>query len=321
MAKNPAPLDVAVIERATRFDASIFLGTGKYHTGSFDNLADAREAARQFGEVAKNGRKGMVYAITAEGRSVFVPDDYTPAAKGLIDMTATNLSGTEIAKLTAIVTGGGYKRANSRDAAEARFRKVAGEAGIPEASINEYLAGPFDMAEHCVRERIEGRAMTILEVQAMREPEPAAIDISDLATSDHPAAKANEASWDAIPSIARGRSRKAALAVAEAAAPAEAPKPAKAPKKPKAKEPGKRAAILAAAERGELPAAPDFSAETHKRFRPKLAQVVALAEAGDVAGLEAFEINPVSSSPKAIAKYRDLAVIALKARADKGAAA
>jgi hypothetical protein len=38
-------------------------------------LEEARDAARQFTEIARNGRKGMVYAITAEGRSIFVPDD------------------------------------------------------------------------------------------------------------------------------------------------------------------------------------------------------------------------------------------------------
>lgn len=76
----------------------------------------------------------------------------------------------------------------------------------------------------------------------------------------------------------------------------------------------KHRAALEAAQRGELPTPPDFSAETHKRWRPKLAAVVALAQAGDVAGLRAFEINPVSTSPKAIARYRDLAIVALEAR-------
>ena len=61
--------------------------------------------------------------------------------------------------------------------------------------------------------------------------------------------------------------------------------------------------------------APDFSKPTHARFRAKLAQIVALAEAGDIAALQAFEINPVSSSPKAMARYRDLCVIAITARA------
>jgi len=78
---------------------------------------------------------------------------------------------------------------------------------------------------------------------------------------------------------------------------------------------GKRQAILDQAQTGALPQAPDFSKPTHARFRAKLAQIVALAEAGDIAGLQAFEINPVSSSPKAMARYRDLGAIAITARA------
>ena len=78
---------------------------------------------------------------------------------------------------------------------------------------------------------------------------------------------------------------------------------------------GKRQAILDQAQTGALPQPPDFSKPTHGRFRAKLAQIVALAEAGDIAALQAFEINPVSSSPKAMARYRDLCVIAITARA------
>lgn len=77
---------------------------------------------------------------------------------------------------------------------------------------------------------------------------------------------------------------------------------------------GKRQAILDQAQSGVLPQAPDFSKPTHARFRTKLAQIVALAEAGDIEALQAFEINPVSSSPKAMARYRDLCVIAITAR-------
>ena len=77
---------------------------------------------------------------------------------------------------------------------------------------------------------------------------------------------------------------------------------------------GKRQARLDQAQSGALLPAPDFSKPTHARFRAKLAQIVALAEAGDSAGLQAFEINPVSSSPKAMARYRDLCVIAIMAR-------
>lgn len=81
----------------------------------------------------------------------------------------------------------------------------------------------------------------------------------------------------------------------------------------------KRQVILDRAHSGVLPQAPDFSKPTHARFRTKLAQIVALAEAGDIAALQAFEIKPVSSSPKAIARYRDLCVIAITARAQAAA--
>ena len=62
---------------------------------------------------------------------------------------------------------------------------------------------------------------------------------------------------------------------------------------------------------GKVPPPPDFSAETHKRYRPKLADVAALAAAGNRAALEAWTIKASSSSPKAILRYRDLCLIAL----------
>jgi hypothetical protein len=83
---------------------------------------------------------------------------------------------------------------------------------------------------------------------------------------------------------------------------------------PTGPKPGKRKAIIEQAQAGAVPAAPDFSKPTHARFRAKLAKLVALAEAGDVEGLKAIDINPVSTSPKAMARYRDLAIIAIEAR-------
>jgi hypothetical protein len=97
------------------------------------------------------------------------------------------------------------------------------------------------------------------------------------------------------------------------------PTPVDEPKVGTAPAVGKRQAIRDQAQTGALPIAPDFSKPTHARFRAKLAQIVALAEAGDIAGLQAFEINPVSSSPKAMARYRDLCVIAITARAQVAA--
>jgi hypothetical protein len=94
------------------------------------------------------------------------------------------------------------------------------------------------------------------------------------------------------------------------------PDPSREPKPINNQRPlGKRAAIEAAAREGKLPEPPDFSADTHKRFRNKLASVVELAKTGDLKGLRAFEINPVSSSPKAIKRYRDLCIVAIEAQA------
>ena len=72
--------------------------------------------------------------------------------------------------------------------------------------------------------------------------------------------------------------------------------------------------IEAKARQGELPPPPDFSAPTHARFRAKLDALVDLAGQADATGRRAVPINPVSSSPRALARYRDLAVPAIEAR-------
>ncbi|RWQ44926.1 hypothetical protein [Mesorhizobium sp.] len=111
------------------------------------------------------------------------------------------------------------------------------------------------------------------------------------------------------------KAEKAPKAPKAAKAP-KAPKAEKAPKAPKADKPagGKRAEILASAEAGTLPAKPDFSAATHARFRKKLDEIIALVDAGDIKALKAYPINPISSSPKAMDRYRNLAVTALEAQ-------
>jgi hypothetical protein len=113
---------------------------------------------------------------------------------------------------------------------------------------------------------------------AHKAVEPESFGIANLTAESHPIAAANAATWPIGPKSAR------------------------------------RKAIVEQAQAGALPAAPDFSKPTHARFRAKLEKLVVLAEAGDVEGLKAFAINPVSTSPKALARYRDLAIIAIEAR-------
>lgn len=81
--------------------------------------------------------------------------------------------------------------------------------------------------------------------------------------------------------------------------------------------PRRRTAAQQEAERGELPSPPDFTAPTHARFRTRLAELVEMANAGDVDGLRAASIPTYSTSPRAMARYRDLAIIAHEARAKK----
>lgn len=86
------------------------------------------------------------------------------------------------------------------------------------------------------------------------------------------------------------------------------------PATPSAPRRRRDADIEAKARQGELPPPPDFSAPTHARFRAKLAALMELAGRADATGLRSIAINPVSSSPKALARYRDLAVMAIEAR-------
>lgn len=61
------------------------------------------------------------------------------------------------------------------------------------------------------------------------------------------------------------------------------------------------------------PVPPDFSANTHRNWRKRLAAVIELAAARDVAALKAFDVPTYSSSPKAIARYRDAVIAYLTA--------
>lgn len=263
-AKKPHPADIwtdNIVAEAVEFTA--FCQGGGRITQRFDNRADAEAAAQRLAN--EYFRPALVYAVSAQGRTALATT-VQPQKETFEMSTEATMTGLQIAELTAIITGGGTKRANSREAAIARFVRAATEAGVGNAT--ELANGPFDVAEHVIREKLAGKHMTIEEVKAARKP----------------AAKSETAT----------------------------------PKAEKAKETGKRAAALEAAQRGEIPPAPDFSAPTHKPHRAKLAKIIEMVEAGDIDGLKAVEIKPTSSSPKAMLKYRDLAVIALEAKANVG---
>lgn len=64
---------------------------------------------------------------------------------------------------------------------------------------------------------------------------------------------------------------------------------------------------------GTIPSKPDFSAPTHARFLPILEQITAACSAKDLKALKAIKISPISSTPKAMDRYRGLCVTALTA--------
>jgi hypothetical protein len=134
----------------------------------------------------------------------------------------------------------------------------------------------------------ETPAITTKEEKAKTAETSDGVSISDPALGEHPIAQENRTSWERPIAKAKVPERGAGRGFWRAAE--------------------------AAAARGELPPAPDFSAPTHAPYRKKLDKLLALARAGDAAGLRAVAINPTSTTPKALARWRDLAVRAIETR-------
>jgi hypothetical protein len=233
----PTERDAAIIANAVRFDIALFIGRGKYAHASARTLAEARnDAAPALEAEHPYGRRALIYAIDADGRSALVTGDIPTESKESSMKTYA-------------------KKFNAQRAAKA--------------------------AGHSLDEIEIVKAKNGFTWRLMQRPKHA--DARDAKLAPDPS---REPRANSEPQAA-------------------------APRRPL----GKRAQIETDARAGKLPEPPDFSAETHKRFRNKLANVIELAKAGDLNGLRAFEINPVSSSPKAIKRYRDLCIMALEAQA------
>jgi hypothetical protein len=71
--------------------------------------------------------------------------------------------------------------------------------------------------------------------------------------------------------------------------------------------------MMERAAQGKMPAAPDFSAPTHKSWR--MDAIVAAAKAGNIKALRADATEPKSSSRVILCRYRDAAIAALEAKA------
>ncbi len=202
----------------------------------------------------------------------------------------TNLSAVQINRLAQRLSEAPLGRSASVVAAAERFeRLLAAKIGADRApkAIKAILTAPG-------LETAEGRLV-------------AEIDACEAAVA--PTAPAEPEPTIAPASIAETEPTTAAAPIFEAIETKS--EPAVPPSAPRRR---RDADLEAKARQGELPPPPDFSAPTHARFRAKLAALVELAGKADAIGLRAISINPVSSSPKALARYRDLAVLAIEAR-------
>jgi hypothetical protein len=239
MARNrkPHPADLAnasIVAAAVRFDLSLFLGTGCYATDTAATLEEARVKAAGLIATYPNGRRPLIYGVTADGRS------------GLVS-NAETLSKEVPMKTYA-------KKFNAQRAAKAAGYRPDEIAIVKMKSGFAYRAKASAQAAQA----LIAQAETARKAPIDRKREPETIAPATL---------------------------------------------------------GKLVAIETAARRGQLPEPPDFSAETHRRFRAKLQTVINFAKAGDLPGLRAFAVNPISTSPEAIDRYRKLCIVALEAQA------
>jgi hypothetical protein len=73
--QKPHPADVAnasIVAAAVRFDIALFLGVGRYATETAETLDEARAKAARLVEMHPNGRRPLIYGVTADGRSGLV---------------------------------------------------------------------------------------------------------------------------------------------------------------------------------------------------------------------------------------------------------
>ena len=78
----PTDRDTAIIANAVRFDIALFIGRGKYAHASARSLSEARnEAAPSLEAEHPYGRRALIYAIDADGRSALVTDDIPTESK------------------------------------------------------------------------------------------------------------------------------------------------------------------------------------------------------------------------------------------------
>lgn len=284
--------DEEQIARAVGFTTCRFQGRGIFDTRPFGDLASALADAQ-------GDRRAIVYAVTPEAWTIHIINGNEITMNAIIEATA---AATYDARKTAARAA--RKALGSDKISGVHFRVVDAPDGrftwepTPAEDAPLPLPNTDSLDAAAARIVLTGTEQVTVDVggdtEQLVQPAPAA-----------PAPKAT--------------ARKAKAAAAPKAP--KAPAAPKAPKEPKLSARAQAAAdALAGAEAGKLPVEPDFTAATHNSYRKKLEGIIAAAKANDLAALEADTTEPKCSSRIPLCRYRDLAIIAVKARLAKKAA-
>lgn len=306
------PADMQAIEAiasAKSFSVTIFKGATHHHIIEF---ADAIEAGRLMENIDGSGRKSMVYAITQEGASIMIPrtlyhlTDHALMEKAL--MTTPQANGAAASAQT-----GRRSAAMSAIAALKSTTTPAPDAGKTSTAVDLTETKPgipaFCDADKNKDARDAARAKPVT---------PTAIPQADTKKVDAQSTESPVTRASLKAQISAASSSKASAAAArklgkrrERAASPDAIKPIVPLRGPALAE---FLAAWAKAEKGHLPSAPDFTAETHKPYRDELKALIALAKAGDLEKLKADRTQPTWNSRTQIVRYRVLSIRAIEAQ-------
>lgn len=323
--------DNAEIAQATQFTTSLFLGRGQWDKIATRSLVDARLAKLALTAAHPEcTRVPLVYATGRGGQQLVVPEGYEAEDGGFTTAKAREFRETP-AQLKQITAAKTYsKKSNAQRAA----RKALGQTmqdglgfvttqnqdatwswHIP-STAELGLRGP--VVKHSVQINKSVNAITPAPDAGKPALDGPDLDIPafvKLTPEQRTAARARDAAKPAPVAVAPSAPSIAPPAAAGPVAPPAA-KTA-----PAAKSGGGRgrydwASAEEAARQGIMPAPYDTSARTWagNTYRGRMDRIVAMALAGNVAGLEAEAIPDYDSGFKIMLRWRALAVLALRAK-------
>lgn len=301
----------AAILGASHFTASI-RAHGTQTTHPLKTLALARKAAGLMPEAMGVRTRALVYAVTPEGRAFMVPEDFPDPEQGPEAMaTLQSLA----AKLAAGQTPDSFKATNGVSLAACGRPTPASEAGKAARDDNDLLPKFLKRAPETPEQKAALKAKTHEELN--KAPTVRTVGESTKPSNAHPKPPGKAAHQK--PSATTVSASKQESATMTSKTTKSKARTAVKGKTAKAAHAGERSrydwtAAEEAAAKGKMPKAPDFSAPTHERFRPLLAEVVKAAVDGNAEALRKIKVNPVSSSPKAVDRFRKLCLKALTAK-------